>query len=197
MKQLLAVISVAALCACNPPAAGEVDERDTTEAAGLGPLAPLASPDTQDAVWGTGTGERRLIYGNPGQPPLISLACENFNTDKAVVRIVRYVPGQSGAKALFALVGNGTVSRLKMDSRWTGKGWQWESAVDPASPDLDVLTGIRSVEATLPGGGSVILNPSQAPRDLINQCRSGIIPPAEADEILEEEQFLVEDGLPD
>ena len=38
-------------------------------------------------------------------------------------------------------------------------------------PGLDALTGGRSVEATVPGAGSVILNASPLPGELIDRCR--------------------------
>ena len=37
---------------------------------------------------------------------------------------------------------------------------------------MDVLTGTRQVEATVPGAGSVILNSSPLPGELVETCRA-------------------------
>ena len=40
-----------------------------------------------------------------------------------------------------------------------------------ASEKLDVLTGLRGSQLTIPGAGTLTLNASEAPRDLIESCR--------------------------
>ncbi len=185
------------LTACNPPAADDYVERVELLDPGTGGAKPLASPDTQNSIWGAGAGEMRLLYGNPGKSPILGLSCEGIRTETPLIRIVRYAPADADAKALFALVGNGTVARLKMDSTWTGKGWRWEGTLDAADPDLDVFTGRRSVEATLPGAGSVIINPSFAPRDLIENCRSGISAAEDEVDPIGEDEVFPETASPD
>ncbi|WP_162789580.1 hypothetical protein [Altererythrobacter sp. ZODW24] len=197
MKKVTALTMLGSLAACNPPAADDYVERVELENTGNGGSEPLASPDAENAIWGIGAGEMRLLYGNPGQPPFLGISCEGVGTDRPLIRLVRYAPADADAKALFALVGNGTVARLKMDSTWTGKGWRWEGTVDAGNPDLDVLTGRRSVEATLPGAGSLILKPSFAPRDLIENCRSGISAFEEEADPIDEDEVFPEDASPD
>ncbi len=193
MKRFAALTALGVLAACNPPAADDYVERVELLDPGAGVNEPLDSPDAENSIWGAGEGEMRLLYGNPGRPPFFALSCEGFGTDTPLIRIVRYAPADADAKALFALVGNGTVARLKVDSIWTGKGWRWEGTVDAADPALDVMTGRRSVEATLPGAGSLILKPSYAPRDLIENCRSGISAPEEEADPIDEDEVFPED----
>ncbi len=192
MRRFAALASLGLLAACNPPVPDDYVERVELLDPNTGGTQPLASPDTENAIWGVGTGEMRLLYGDPGRPPFFGLSCEGIGTDTPHIRIVRYAPADADAKALFALVGNGTVARLKMDSTWTGKGWRWEGTVEAADPALDVLTGRRSVEATLPGAGSLILKPSLAPRDLIENCGSGINASEERPDPIDEDEVFSE-----
>jgi hypothetical protein len=81
------------------------------------------------------------------------------------------------AKAILALIGNGHVSRLKIDAAREGNRWLWRGSEPATSPNFEGLTGARQVEATVPGAGSLIFNPSQTPGALIDRCRS-LAPPA-------------------
>ena len=73
--------------------------------------------------------------------------------------------------AILALIGNSHVTRLFVNAVETGDAWTWRGAVAADEPGLDALTGGRSVEATVPGAGSVILNASPLPGELIDRCR--------------------------
>ncbi len=71
-----------------------------------------------------------------------------------------------------ALVGNFHVARIPVDATFNGRAWVWEGSVDPADGDLEALTGPREVELTIPGAGSLVLQPSNMPGDLVETCRA-------------------------
>ncbi len=141
-------------------------------------MAPIDSPDTKGAVWAASNQTDRLVYGKPGETPLIALQCLREGT-QPTIRITRFVATDAEAKAFMALIGNGHTARLPVDARWTGRVWLWEGVYSAENPELDVLSGPRQVEMTIPGAGSVILNSSPHPRQLIEQCRSTEKPPAQ------------------
>lgn len=159
-----------ALAACKPPAADDYVARVGIERREA-PSEPIDSPDTQGAIWARSGGDNRLIYGKPGERPLMALACESRDGEP-VIAYTRFARADPRAKAILALIGNSHVARLKIDAQRNGKVWIWQGAVPAGSTDLEALTGPRQVEATVPGAGSVILNPSAEPGALIAQCRS-------------------------
>ena len=175
--RLAALLPVLILAACNPPAADRyvarvgVIERQA-------PSPPIASPDTTGAVWAASPKQPlRLLYGKPGQRQLFALECER-NRSGPVLTYSRFAPADAYAKAILALIGNGHVARLKIDAAHVGSAWLWRGSAPAASPDFEGLTGGRQVEATIPGAGSLILNPSPLPGELISRCRS-LAPPAD------------------
>jgi hypothetical protein len=91
----------------------------------------------------------------------------------ARLRIVRHVTARPGEKALLPVIGNGTISRFKVDAVLSGDEWRWEGALPAGDPSLDVFTGPRELEATLPGGGSVLIAGSRIPGEFVNWCRAG------------------------
>ncbi len=165
----LAAIPLIALASCKPPAADDYVARVGLEERS-GPSKPLQSPDTVDAQWAASREPGRIIYGNPGEPPLVALACVE-GVDGPQIAYERIVDADPNAKAILALIGNSHVTRLFVDAEKSGDDWRWRGATDADDPALEVLTGPRQVEATVPGAGSVILNPSSLPRELINRCR--------------------------
>jgi hypothetical protein len=165
----LAAATLFALASCKPPAADEYVARVGLEAKS-GPSEPLLSPDTAEAQWVASREPGRIIYGNPGEPPLLALACI-ANGRSAQIAYERIVDADPNAKAILALIGNSHVTRLFVDAEKTGDDWRWRGATRADDPALEVLTGPRQVEATVPGAGSVNLNPSSLPRELINRCR--------------------------
>ena len=166
----VAAFPLLALLSCKPPAADDYVARIGLEQRS-GPSAPLQSPDTEEAGWVASREPGRIIYGNPGEPPLLALACVESG-DTAQIAYERIVAADPDAKAILALIGNSHVTRLFVDAEKTAEGWRWRGATPAEDPALEVLTGPRQVEATVPGAGSVILNPSSLPRELINQCRA-------------------------
>ena len=160
---LLAGTVLLAACSQDPPPASE--SADEQEPAPAYASDPLPSPDTEGAVW-SGTGDR-LVYGKPNGPVLMTLAC-----DEGTVTVERLVPADPGAKAILAMIGNGRVVRLFVDSEREGNAHRWVGRFAADDPDLEVLIGTGSIEATIPGAGSTILNPSPLPAALLTECRS-------------------------
>lgn len=172
-----ALLPLVLLAACNPPAADDYVAR-----VGVGgreaPSAPIASPDTKGAVWAPSPANpNRLVYGKPGQRVLFALECSNGSAGP-LMTYTRFAAADAHAKAILALIGNGHVARLKIDATRAGGAWLWQGSEPALSPHFEGLTGGRQVEATVPGAGSLILNPSPLPRELILRCRALAAPRA-------------------
>lgn len=156
---------------CQPPAAeGYLEQKEGNGASGQVAVA-LSSPDVEGAVWAEVDGEDRLLYGQPGKPPMFAIACLT-DGNVPTLRLTRFAPADPGAKAFMALVGNGHVARLKVDATRSGKGWLWQGQTPLANERLGALTGARALEATVPGAGTLKLNASQLPGRLIERCRA-------------------------
>lgn len=170
MHRLSPVAALALLTACQPPAAdryeGRADPPDTARYAS----EPAPSPDAQDAIWAPSSTPLRLLYGIPGQQPFAAIGCE-VSDKGARLRITRFARADEGAQALMAIIGNGHRERFAVDAVDNGRAFVWEGTMAPSSEKLDVLTGQRGVELTIPGAGTLALNASEAPRDLIESCR--------------------------
>lgn len=141
------------------------------------PFAPLPSPDVTGARWVLTNLPQQIVYGKPGEPPFIALACEQ-NGPRPHLRLTRLVAVPAGAKAVFTVDGNGYIARWKVDAAKADGGHNWQGIVDLDDYDLNALLGPRSIEATVPGAGTVIVNQNELPRQLIEQCRSFIALPA-------------------
>ena len=179
MRSLL-LGGLALLAACTE-ASDNYTAREVAEEAPSRPSEPLLSPDTEGAVWAP-SDENRIVYGQPGQAPYMTLACEPGDDGREKIQIERLVAADQDAKAVLALIGNGHVVRLFVDAEALETGGtaqqRWVGRYRPDEADLDVLTGRGRIEATIPGAGSLILNPSSLPGDIIAKCRGRSSPPA-------------------
>lgn len=174
-----ALLSLALLTACNPPAADDYVAR-VGVAGRDAPSPPIASPDTKGAVWAPSPAHpQRLVYGKPGERVLFALECVDDGTGPALT-YTRFAAADAHAKAILALIGNGHVARLKIDATRNGPSWLWQGSEPAVSTNFESLTGGRQVEATVPGAGSLILNPSALPGELILRCRALALPAAPA-----------------
>ena len=165
------------LAACKPPAAdkyeGRLDPPDPETYAS----EPQPSPDAENAVWAPSAEPLRLLYGVPGQTPFAAIACEMPEGDDAgdpQLRVTRFARADEGALALMAIIGNGHKERFPVEATDNGRAFLWEGTIPLGSDKLDVLTGRRGVELTIPGAGTLALNASDAPRDLIETCRLAV-----------------------
>ena len=174
--RLAALWPLLVLTACSPPAADEYVAR-VAVVGRAAPSPPIASPDTEGALWAPSPANpQRLLYGKPGQRVLFALECAAGGAG-AELTYTRFAPADAHAKAILALIGNGHVARLKIDAVRAGATWLWQGREAATSMNFEGLTGGRQVEATVPGAGSLILNPSPLPGELILKCRS-LAPPA-------------------
>jgi hypothetical protein len=178
MNRTLTLVPFALLAACKPPASDEYGERSRIPLRAEGPSEPIASPDTSGAVWAPSTRPDRLLYGKPGERPLLALECIDKNTQPRIA-YTRFAKADPHAKAMIALIGNANVARFKIDAVESNGAWIWEGSVDATEPTLDALTGDREVEVTVPGEGTVVANPSTLPGDLIERCRALASPPSD------------------
>ena len=171
MARILAALAVCSIAACKPSASADYAVTEDAEPARTAPSMPIASPDTAKSAWARSADGARLLYGDSGAAPYFSLGCEN-----GTLVFTRHAGADPGAKAMLALIGNGHVERLFVDAERQGAGWLWRGRLPADDPRLDVLTGGRRVEATVPGAGSLILNPSSAPGAFITACASASAP---------------------
>ncbi len=171
MVRLPALCALLLLSACKPPASDEYVTRERIAGERTAPSTPVASPETDGAVWARSNDGERLLYGKPGASPYFALACEEGR-----IRYTRFAEADPDAKAVLALIGNGHVERLWIDAEEAEEAWVWRGRIAADDPRLEVLTGPRSVEATVPGAGTLKLNPSRLPGEFIGECAP---PPAE------------------
>lgn len=179
MVRCIVLAGLAALAACKPPAADGYVERTGREPAGPFASAPLPSPDTTEAIWAPSEKPRRIIYGLPGKTPLVALACVG-DPGAERLQVTRYAPADPGAQAFAPLVGNSHIARIPVDAVPNGRAHIWQGHIAADTPALEALTGAGPVELTVPGAGTVVLNPSPLPRQLLAECRPPLapIPPA-------------------
>lgn len=167
------VVLLLILAACQPaaPDPNAVERIDLDAKVEQAPLKG-GLPSAANAAWELAPDSKSLRFANPAGEALLSLACEVPRDEPARIRFVQFAAAPPGAKALFALVGNGMVARIDMDARREGDRWLWRGSLPADAFKLDVLTGDRELIATMPGGGEITLPPSPLPRQLIEWCRA-------------------------
>lgn len=181
LAAITAIAMIAPLATCKPPPTDEAVARGVMIDLERGPSEPIDSPDSSSAIWAESLTKGRLIYGNPGESPLLALACIEVDGAPAL-RFTRYALADKGAGAFLALIGNAHVARIAVDATAFGEAFLWEGTLAADDPDWEVLTGRREVTATIPGAGMVTLNPSEKPAMLIEHCREPM--PGEAEDKL-------------
>lgn len=160
------------LAACKPPASDDYAIRAQVAQERSFASNPLPSPDTDGAVWAASpTVADRILYGVPGERPLMGLTC-----DAGQIVFARYAAADPGAKAVLALIGNGHVERVFVDATPRGEVSLWQGALPANDQRLEVLTGRGRVEATIPGAGSLVLNASTVPAQFVNRCAAATRP---------------------
>ena len=166
------LLALLALAACQREQEPVQAQRFSLDDARRVPEVPVASPDIQGAGWSVSEGAQAIEFGRPGTPPLLTLACD-LRKAPAQLRVIRHVLARPGEKALLPVIGNGTISRFKVDATLAAGEWRWEGALAASDPSLDVFTGPRELEATLPGGGTLLIAGSRIPGEFVNWCRAG------------------------
>ena len=181
VKAPLLLISLTFLAACGDNAAVPVQaKRISLDEARARPAEPLASPDTKDAAWTVRANGQAIDFGKAGEPPLLSLECK---LRQEQMLVVRHAPARPGQEALLPVIGNGLVSRFKVDATLADREWRWQGELPVADPQLDVFVGQAELQATLPGGGMLTIEGSRVPGEFVNWCRAGgEAPTVEGDE---------------
>jgi hypothetical protein len=133
---------------------------------------PLLSPDTKGARWTVTDDDQAIAFGRAGAVPWLTLACD-LRSAPATLAIVRHVEARPGQKALLPVLGNGTVSRFKVDAALHEGEWRWQGVFPASDPQFDVFTGPLELQATLPGGGTLLIEGSRIPGEFVNWCRAG------------------------
>lgn len=174
--RLSIIFSLLALAACNPPATDTYVARSDRNTLAELIETPLASPDVTGAAWVPSTTPHRLVYGRPGEMPLLALACEQ-NGPVPHLTLTRFARAPENGQAIFAVDGNGYIGRWKADAVEASGGHVWQADIGLDEYKLNALLGDRSIEATVPGAGTVIINQNELPRQLIETCRGFIAPP--------------------
>jgi hypothetical protein len=169
---VFAVAVTALACSCGEGDAPVEAQRISLDDARAKVAEPLLSPDTEGARWSvTGNGQA-VDFGREGAGLWLTLACD-LRKAPATLTVIRHVDARPGQKALFPVLGNGTISRFKVDAALHEGEWRWEGVLPASDPQFDVFTGPRELEATLPGGGTLLIAGSRIPGEFVNWCRAG------------------------
>ena len=133
---------------------------------------PLPSPDTKGATWKVTANGQAIDFGRAGAEPWLTLACD-VSEAPATITLIRHAPTRPGLKALFPVLGNGMISRFEVDAALHDGEWRWEGTLPATDPMLEVFTGPRELQATLPGAGSLMIEGSRIPGEFVEWCRAG------------------------
>jgi hypothetical protein len=130
------------------------------------------SPDSKGAAWRIAANGLGIHFGKNPAAPYVSLGCKLSSSQPPQLSVIRHASSDPGAKALFAVLGNGIAARFKVDAVMAkGEGWRWEETLPASAGQFDVFSGPREIEATLPGAGMIVFPPSNLPREFIDWCR--------------------------
>ncbi len=168
------------LAACSPSGSQQQEPLDSQRVALPSESMPSELPPRQPdgTVW-QATGGDRIAFGVPDGSPLLTIACLHEDSPSAQLRFSRYTRAEAGAKALFAIEGNGHVARLPLDVVRAGDPGEWQGTVSAFDEAVQAIKGTEAITATLPGGGSLKLPVSNLPGALLDQCVGGMKLPAE------------------
>ncbi len=143
-------------------------------------LAPDQPPQQPDgAEWreaGGGLALGELAFAVPGAAPLLTIVCVLGPDGQPRLRFVRHTRAEAGAKALFAIEGNGHVARIALDVTRAGDPGEWQGEVAASDKAAEAIKGGGAVNATLPGGGTLKLPASDLPGKLLDACRARHVP---------------------
>ena len=186
-------VPLLALAGCKPPPTDEATARSALVEDRGAPSLPIESPDAINAIWAESREPGRILYGNPGETPMIALTCIEDEQEPRI-RFTRYALADEGASALLALIGNGHIARLPVEATDRGGYFLWQGEFPATSPDLEVLTGTRDFTATIPGAGLVEVHASERPAELVEACRALVEDVEAAPEEIDQLEFAGEDA---
>lgn len=127
--------------------------------------APMESPETQGALWQTDDNDASIGFGIPTRPPLFTVACVGGS-----IFLTRHASADPKASALMPLIGNGQIERVEVDAVKSGDGYVWQGVFLADDERLAVFNGSGSIEATVPGAGTIDLAPDDRVAGLIASC---------------------------
>lgn len=184
-----------ALAACERQAAlpqGDV-QRVELEETGQRPAVADPSPDTGEAGWTVSDNGHAIRFGNLGQPPFLTLACD-LEADPIEFVIIRHARAYPGQSALFPVLGNGVSSRFLADTVLADGEWHWEARLPADDPQLDVFSGTRDIIATLPGRGTLEIGGGRITGEFLEWCRAGGAPESVESDAPDEEAEAEAEG---
>lgn len=166
------------LAACTPTQSRQVVENETAQDGypqrlqfgGISLPTDTAPQQPEGGEWRIAG--NTLQFGLPGQLPMLAMHCGRADDGAALIHFSRATRADVGAKALFALIGNGRIARLPVDAVRGGENGEWQGSLPARDPRLAVLEGGNRIEATLPGGGTLKLPASREPGRLLASCRA-------------------------
>ncbi|MFM5929564.1 MAG: hypothetical protein ACKOPQ_01510 [Novosphingobium sp.] len=170
----LTLLSALSLAACS---SGDSDETPESPKRLVIPSQPApmreAPKQPEGAVW-SAAADGSAAFGAPGLGPLLTIACERRGTLDARLVFHRYTRADEGAKALFAIEGNGHVARIPLDAVKAGEPGEWRGAVSAFDEAVEAIKGGYGVAATLPGGGTLRWPGTPVPGRVLDDCRGGL-----------------------
>jgi hypothetical protein len=171
VAKLLAFAALPLLAACGGEDAPAGGQRISLEQARRTPAEPLASPDSEGATWQVSADGQAIDFGKSGQKPYLTLACR-MRENLPQVRIIRHVPARPGEKALFPVLGTGN-ARFNLDAALEDGEWRWQGDFPANDKQLEVFSTTGRIQATLPGGGMLMIDGSRVPGEFVSWCRAG------------------------
>ncbi|KLI63419.1 hypothetical protein [Aurantiacibacter marinus] len=167
------MIALCALTACGTQSEPAPEtQRIAIDDTGPREARAYPSPDTTSALWTVADSGQAIRFGNAGEDPWLTLACDLDGTPIQFI-IIRHAEALPGQSALFPFVGNGMRSRFLTDTRLSEGEWRWETRLPVDDPQLDVFAGTRDLTATLPGRGMLEIGGSRIPGEFLDWCRAG------------------------
>lgn len=172
MRAVVSAAIVLALAACSRPAPAPERDGAPEQAVrvALPASEPLPGPSDADAkpVWAGSADGSAARFGNPGEGPLLSIACRS-----GVLVVTRHAPAEVGAQALFALIGGGRIVRLPVDATSVpgSRGYLWQGTL-PADDEAAGVFTEGAFAGTLPGAGRIEVSAGAPPRDVVSRCRT-------------------------
>ncbi|MFM5907417.1 MAG: hypothetical protein ACKOPO_07520 [Novosphingobium sp.] len=180
MLRLSPLVLILTLAACSAGDQAESPENSKRLVIPSDPAPLREAPRQPDgAVWAA-RGDGSAAFGAPGQPALLTIACERRGTLDARLVFHRHTRADEGAKALFAIEGNGHVARIPLDVVNAGEPGEWRGRASAFDEAVEAIKGGYGVAATLPGGGTLRWPATPIPGKLLDDCRGGLTMPSEA-----------------
>jgi hypothetical protein len=161
-----------ALSACQQQPAPQA-QRIALDQAGQSTERALPSPDTARAVWTVSTNGKAIHFGNRGAQPWLTLDCRLEDRAHPQLAVIRHAPAFPGQTALFAVLGNGYVSRLPASATLAEGEWRWEASLPAADRQWNLFIGTGDMRATLPGKGAIEMPANPIPGEFVTWCRAG------------------------